>query len=426
MDGKKNFNDYTIAHDLHDRKRFRSNDVLLDEINKDLTFNDLMLSKKTLDGLSRCGFEKPSPVQLEAIPLGRCGFDLVVQSKAGTGKTCVFSVIALEALQSNPNNVCQTVIVAPTREIATQIYDVISHMGCYYEELRCALCIGGVDLKQDRARLKGVGESAGDQCQIVIGTPGRLRQLIGLNILATQDVELFVLDEADKLMDDQFKVQIDEIYKRLPLDKQMLVTSATYPDKLALFLQRYMQSAKYIQVGKDISLEAIEEYYLESKAGHSCKKSLDNKLQTLKSLLSSVTFKKCLVFTNYQARAPIICDYLNNDNAFTSQYGSTNYLCAELSQEQRNSIFLRFKNSDQKLLISTDISARGIDIEGIDVVVNVDIPHDRATYYHRIGRAGRFGQTGKAVSIVSSETIDQSVFNKYVKSEKMSRFTWTT
>lgn len=408
---------YKLAHDLEDTSVSRSKDVALGE---DISFLDLQLNQKTLDGLHRCGFIKPSPVQLESIPLGRCGFDLVVQSKAGTGKTCIFTILALEALRFNTSNNTQSLIIAPTREIATQIHEVISAVGSAHEELRCALCIGGIGVKQDRATLES-HRNGGSSCQIVIGTPGRVRQLIELNILKTQSIELFVLDESDKLMDEQFKFQIDEIYKRLPIDRQMIVTSATYPNELSDFLKRYMRTPKFIRVGKEISLEAIKEYYIISRAGHSTKKLLDNKLATLKALITKMDFCKCFIFTNYQARAPLICDSLNEDEEIADKVGIINYICAELSQEARTQVFLNFKQSDQKVLVSTDVSARGIDIHDIDLVINLDLPVDSTTYYHRIGRAGRFGQSGIAVTIVSNERLDQSNFEKFIKSERMNK-----
>lgn len=408
---------FQIAHDLSDFSRTRSKDVTLEE---DVTFQDLLLGANTLLGLQRCGFRRPSPIQLETIPLGRCGFDMVIQSKAGTGKTCIFTLIALEALQFNLQNCTQTLIVAPTREIAIQVHEVISHVGSAYENLNCAICIGGIGVKEDRTRLAQLGGDRGT-CQIVVGTPGRLKQLIELNILKTHLIELFVLDEADKLMDEQFKNQIDEIYKRLPKDKQMIVTSATYSNELDLFLQQYMEAPKSIRVGKGLSLEFVEEFYVNSKAGHSRKKSLENKLETLRSLLNQSEFTKCFIFTNFQARAPIICDNLNKDESFLERHKSASYICAELSQEQRNLVFAKFRNSDQKLLVSTDISARGIDIKNIELVINFDLPTDNSTYYHRIGRAGRFGQPGRAVSIVSDESVDQSVFKKSVNSDRISK-----
>lgn len=382
-----------LAHDTENSSVSRSNDVLLEE---DVTFADLHLCDKTLEGLHRCGFIRPSPIQLETISLGRFGFDLVIQSKAGTGKTCIFTIVALEALKFNASRSTQTLIIAPTREIASQIYEVISSVGSAYADLRCALCIGGICVKQDRSALDA-HRNEGSSCQIVIGTPGRVKQLIELNILNTQAIELFVLDESDKLMDQQFKVQIDEIYKRLPPDRQMIVTSATYPNELSSFLKRYMRAPKFIQKGKEISLEAIQEYYVTSKAGHSTRKSIDNKFKTLKVLLMKEIFCKCFVFTNYQARAPLICDYLNEDGEILERIGEVNYICAELTQEARTEVFLKFKRSNQKVLVSTDVSARGIDIHDIDLVVNLDLPVDSTTYYHRIGRAGRFGQSGKAI-----------------------------
>lgn len=413
---------HRIAHDLNDSNVKRSKDVVSEE---DVIFDDLKLSCRTLQGLRRCGFSRPSPVQLQAVPLGRCGLDLVVQSKAGTGKTCIFTIIALEALKFNPNNCTQSLIIAPTREIASQIHEVISSVGSAYEQLRCALCIGGVGVKQDRATLNS-RRHAGSSCQIVVGTPGRIKQLIELNILRTQQIELFVLDEADKLIDEQFKDQIDEIYKRLSADRQMIVTSATYPNELSEFLKRYMKAPIMIKVGKEISLEAVEEYYITSRAGNSLKQSIDNKLSTLKQILMEEDFHKCFIFTNYQARAPQICDNLNEDRTFLEAFGTIDYICAELSQEARTAVFLKFKQSDEKALVSTDISARGIDIQGIDLVINFDLPVDNATYYHRIGRAGRFGKPGKAISIVSSDCTDQSIFRRIVKSDRINKLDLTT
>lgn len=427
MDLDSHDDQFRVAHDLSDSTKTRSLDVLLEGHDSNVTFKDLMLTTSTHEGLMKCGFERPSPVQLESIPLGRCGLDLVVQSKAGTGKTCIFAVVALEALQFNPNHTTQTLIVAPTREIATQIYEVIERLGSCFEYLQCALCIGGVDVKQDKARLNTNAKSnTGGQCQIIVGTPGRLKQLIDMNILKTTNIELLVLDEADKLMDDQFKVQIDYIFKRLPSDKQMIVTSATYPNQLSLFLQKYMHESRFIKVGKELSLEAMEEYYVESKAGHSSKKTLELKLTVLKDLLKHFDFKKGFIFTNYQARAPVICNCLNCDTDFIDVFGPTNYLCAELSQVQRNIVFKKFKDSSQRLLISTDISARGVDIHGVELVINFDLPQDQSTYYHRIGRAGRFGQPGKAISLVSGESVDKSLFELNVKSDRISKLTLPT
>lgn len=402
-----------------DYKLTRSKDVILEE---DITFKELLLSKETYVGLEKCEFDQPSPIQLETIPLGCCGFDLIVQSKAGTGKTCVFAIIALESLQFNPQGNTQTLIVTPTREIAIQIHEVINLLGSGYRKLQCSLCIGGTEVKQDRLNLSCYenGSFRRRSSQIVVGTPGRIKQLIELGILKTQFIELFVLDEADKLMDEQFKSQIDEIYERLPIDKQMIVTSATYPNELSSFLQQYMREAKNIRVGKELSLEAVDEFYVSSKAGYSSKMTLENKYEILKLLLQKIDFEKCFIFTNFQARAPIICDNLNKDESFVSKYGFTSYISAELPQDIRNKVFIEFKTDPkQKILISTDVSARGIDIQGIELVINFDLPQDNATYYHRIGRAGRFGRAGKAVSIVSDDNVDQSVFRKSIKSNRI-------
>jgi len=416
MDQPKVLDEYLLAHDLTDQ--LRSVDVLLDE---DIKFADLHLSPAVLEGLNRCGFSRPSPVQLRSLPIGRCGFDLIIQSKAGTGKTCVFAVIALEALKFNHGSHPQTLVIAPTREVAIQIHEFISTMGSNQPDLSCSLCIGGVDVKEDRVNLNRGS-------QILVGTPGRLKQLIDLNILKTQHIELFVLDEADKLMEEQFKIQIDEIYRRLPRDKQMIATSATYPNELDKFIRKYMQAPQSIRFGEEIRLEAMEEFYLASPAGSSAKKDLENKLSLLKSFLTSgLDFRKCFIFTNYQARAPIICNYLNKDEAFVLHNGNVDYLCAELTQSERNQNYNNFRQSkERKLLISTDVSARGLDIRDIDVVINFDIPSDKVTYYHRIGRAGRFGQAGRAFTLVSESSLDQILFKKSLETDRIKPFPFKT
>lgn len=384
----------------------RSSDVILDQ---SLSFADLQLSQETLLGIKASGYEHPSPVQLQYIPLGRCGLDLVVQSKAGTGKTCVFTVIALETLEFNKTSPIQCIIIAPIREIAIQIHDVITTLGSGYKQLNVALCIGGTDVKLDRGQLSPIAENP---CQIVVGTPGRIKQLIELSILKTNHVELFILDEADKLMDDQFKIQVDEIYKRLPRNKQMVVTSATYPNELDIFLQKYMQAPQRLSKCSNLSLEALNEYFIEVEAGHSVKKTVEKKLNLLRVILDKTNFDQCVIFTNYQTRAPIICNYLNSDSDFIERVKNVSYICSELPQNERIRIFESFKKSSCKILVSTDVSARGIDIEGVDLVINLDIPIDNSTYYHRVGRAGRFGAPGTAITLVANESVDQTQFKK--------------
>lgn len=193
-----------LAHNLNDSSRWRSEDVALSDSNRQTTFEQLQLSRDVLNGLKSAGFIRPSPIQLQAIPLGRCGLDLIVQSKSGTGKTCVFAIIAFEMLKT-ASRATQVLILAPTREIAYQIGEVMNEIGSCIRNLRCVTLIGGTKLKEDREKLR--------LCHIAIGTPGRVKQLIEMNLLKTISIRLFVLDEADKLLDSRFKSQIGKLFK---------------------------------------------------------------------------------------------------------------------------------------------------------------------------------------------------------------------
>ncbi|EHB10982.1 Putative ATP-dependent RNA helicase DDX20 [Heterocephalus glaber] len=224
------------AHDIGS-PRTRTGDVLLPE---PADFESLLLSRPVLEGLRAAGFQRPSPVQLKAIPLGRCGFDLIVQAKSGTGKTCVFSTIALDSLVLE-NCSTQILILAPTREIAVQIHSVITAIGIKMEGLECHVFIGGTPLSQDKARLK--------KCHIAVGSPGRIKQLIELDYLNPGSIRLFILDEADKLLEEgSFQEQINWIYSSLPASKQMLAVSATYPEFLANALTRYMREPTFVRL----------------------------------------------------------------------------------------------------------------------------------------------------------------------------------
>ncbi|KAH0618929.1 hypothetical protein JD844_018480 [Phrynosoma platyrhinos] len=288
----------------------RTRDVHMHEGPED--FSSLLLSAPVLEGLKAAGFLRPSPVQLKAIPLGRCGLDLIVQAKSGTGKTCVFSTIALDSLILE-SPVTQILVLAPTREIAVQIHAVITTIGIKMEGLDCHVFIGGTPLNQDKIRLK--------KCHIAVGTPGRIKQLIELDYLNTASIRLFILDEADKLLEEgSFQEQINWIYSSLPANKQMLAVSATYPESLA------------------------------------------NTLTSAQHLADLLTSK-----------------------------GSMN-------QNQRLDAMAKLKQFHCRVLISTDLTSRGIDAEKVNLVINLDVPLDWETYMHRIGRAGRFGTLGLSVT----------------------------
>ncbi|XP_028652187.2 probable ATP-dependent RNA helicase DDX20 [Erpetoichthys calabaricus] len=368
------------AHDVPSRRR--TDDVFLAD---KIDFSSLLLSETVQRGLAAAGFQRPSPVQLKAIPLGRCGLDLIVQAKSGTGKTCVFATIALDSLVlENPS--IQVLVLAPTREIAVQIHSVITAIGVEMEGLECHVFIGGTPLSQDRARLK--------KCHVAVGSPGRVKQLIELGYLSTTGVRLFVLDEADKLLEEgSFQEQINWIYSSLPVNKQMLALSATYPASLEEHLTRYMRDPAFVRMNPtDPGLIGLKQYYKLVKSHPLPHKIFEEKVQHLLELFGKVPFNQALVFSNLHSRAQHLADILTSKNL------PAVCISGGLTQEQRMEAMSRLKQYKCRVLISTDLTSRGIDADKVNLVINLDVPQDWETYMHRIGRAGRFGTLGLAVT----------------------------
>lgn len=371
-----------VAHNIEGKSR--TGDVLISE---NVNFSGLLLSDNILSGLQKAGFQRPSPIQLKAIPLGRCGLDLIVQAKSGTGKTCVFSVIALEGIQTK-SFALQVLVLAPTREIATQIWDVINSIGQCIPTLRCHTFIGGMPVVEDKQKLK--------RCHIAVGTPGRIKQLIETNIMNTDSIRMFVLDEADKLLEESFQEQINWIYSTLPENKQMLALSATYPEYLAQHLTSYMRNPTFLRLNiSDPALLGIKQFKRVVDYHALPNKVFDNKTKVVIELLSSVNFQQCLIFSNLQTRAQNMADVL------ISHGWPTACIAGSHDQRDRNEAMSQLKAYKCRVLISTDLTSRGIDADKVNMVINLDVPKDHETYLHRIGRAGRFGTFGAAVNIIS-------------------------
>lgn len=381
------------AHSL-DSALVRTSDI---RINENVDFRSLLLSEPVLQGLAQAGFVRPSPIQLKAIPIGRYGLDLIVQAKSGTGKTCVFAVIALENVILECQNV-QVLILAPTREIAVQISQVILSVGACMAKLKCSAFIGGTPFSKDKFKLR--------QCHIAVGTPGRIKQLIEEGFLRTESIRLFVLDEADKLIAEGFQETINWIYSCLPESKQMLALSATYPESLAQLLTQYMKSPTFVRLNvTDPSLLGVKQYYCITPLRALPQKTFDAKVDILIQILNGLSFNQCLVFSNFQAKAQMLASLL------TSHGWPTMYLAGSQAQHQRLLAMASLQQYHCRILVSTDLSARGIDAENVNVVVNMDVPMEADTYLHRIGRAGRFGTVAIAVTIATEGKEAEALFS---------------
>ncbi|XP_057296423.1 probable ATP-dependent RNA helicase DDX20 [Hydractinia symbiolongicarpus] len=360
-------------------------------------FESLLLSPKVLSGLKHAGFCQPSPIQLEAIPLAKCGLDLICQAKSGTGKTCVFAVCALEAVDVK-SLATQVLVLAPTREIAHQIFSVVSTLSVSMEHLHCSLFIGGIPVEKDIKNAQS--------CHIAIGTPGRIRQLIQEKHIRTQSIRLFVLDEADKLLEEgSFQEQINWIFSTLGTHKQVLALSATYPEYLASYLENYMQDPVHVRINpKDVTLKGIRQYYKPVSFHPLPHKAFQEKCSVLLEIIRKLPFQQCMIFSNYQTRAEHLCKTLNKEG------WPCTYIAGSQVQTARLHAMNQLKNYNCRILITTDLTSRGIDCDKVNLVINLDLPWDTDTYLHRIGRAGRFGSYGVAISIVTEGDEYKKIF----------------
>ncbi|CAH8498021.1 unnamed protein product [Schistosoma intercalatum] len=397
-----------LAHDLTQEQK-RTADVLGENVSngncansRNIHFVDLQLSTPVLHGLHDAGFIRPSPIQVKAIPLGRLGMDLIVQAKSGTGKTVVFAVVILEAINVKRPTI-QAIVLSPTREIAFQSQMVIERLASHIPGLKCHLFVGGLPLADDLRHLSN--------CHIVVGTPGRVRYLLEAGYLSTDHVRQFVLDEADLLLsggtdakltggsaNNAFPADINYIWWSLPQSKQVLALSATYTDYLVNeHLPRYMNDPAIIRLAvKDPALIGVRQFFhLIQPTTRAPISVFDAKIRFLCKLLNATEFQQCLIFSNFHNNAQDLCD------ALSSRGWPVSYISSSLEQRERFRAFNKLRTFQCRVLITTDLTSRGIDAENVNLVISLEVPWEHETYVHRVGRAGRFGSYGASVVIVS-------------------------
>lgn len=378
---------HIIAHDID--KKPRTRDI---KVQEDITFYQMGFSQKILDGLSLCGFQRPSPIQLKAIPLGRCGFDLIVRAKSGTGKTLVFCIISLEMIDIDISSV-QVLVLAPTREIAVQIAQVFSSVACEIEGLKVEVFIGGTAIESDKKKL--------NNCHIAVGAPGRIRHLIDKEFLKVENVRLFILDEADKLMETSFQKDINYIFSKLPLSKQVIASSATYPGDLEIFLQAYMCSPVLASPdNNEPILVGLTQFITVVPSHPNVMKQVQIKVDELIKIFNKIPFKQSLVFSNYQSRAQSVC------NKISAMGFKATFFAGNQDMNKRLEAINKLKTFKCKIMVTTDLTARGIDADNVNLVINLDLPIDAPTYLHRIGRAGRYGSYGLSITIIAENELE--------------------
>jgi translation initiation factor 4A len=348
------------------------------------SFDDLDLQEGLLRGIYSYGFERPSAIQQRGIRPILDGRDTIGQAQSGTGKTATFTIGALQRIDY-ANRECQALILAPTRELAQQIQKVVLALGDYLK-IKCHACIGGTSVRDDIDRLRD-----GQHC--VVGTPGRVMDMLSKRHLRADNLLVFVLDEADEMLSRGFKDQIYDIFKTLPANVQVCLFSATMAPEILDLTTKFMRDAVRILVKKDeLTLEGIRQFYVAIEKE-------EWKLDTLCDLYETLTITQAIIYCNTRRKVDFLADQM------TKRDFTVSTMHAELDQKERDLIMREFRSGSSRVLISTDLLARGIDVQQVSLVINYDLPQNMENYLHRIGRSGRFGRKGVAINFVTNNDV---------------------
>jgi len=349
------------------------------------SFREFLLKPELLRAIGDCGFEHPSEVQHEALPQGILGTDVLCQAKSGMGKTAVFVLTVLQQLEPVDGEVA-CIVLCHTRELAFQICHEFDRFKKYLPNLKTAVFYGGIPVQANRDTLKN------DPPHIVIGTPGRLLQLAEEKALKLNKVKHFIIDECDKVLESvDMRSDVQKIFQMCPRDKQVEMFSATLSDPMRGLSKKFMNNPLeiYINDGAKLTLHGLQQYYISLEEKEKNRKLVD--------LLDALEFNQVVIFVSSVRRAEELNKILNECNfPSTCIHGS-------LKQEERIAKYKAFKDFQTRMMVATDVFGRGIDISRVNVVINYDMPVDSDSYLHRVGRAGRFGTKGLAISFVSSK-----------------------
>lgn len=365
-------------------------------------FKDFLLKPELLRAIQDCGFEHPSEVQHECIPQAILGQDVICQAKSGMGKTAVFVISTLQQLEPVDGEV-SVIVLCHTRELAFQITHEFERFSTYLKSVRVANFFGGLPIKQHRELLKDKDKSP----HILVGTPGRIKGLAEEGTLDLSHVRHFIVDECDKCLESiDMRADVQAIFKRTPHDKQVMMFSATLSSDVRPVCKKFMRDPMEIYVDDEakLTLHGLVQHYVMLNE--------DQKNRKLNDLLDALDFNQVVIFVKSVARARELNRLLNECN-----FPST-AIHAGMDQQQRLKVYKEFKEGQKRILVATDLVGRGIDIERVNIVINYDMPetdekhgNGADTYLHRVGRAGRFGTKGLAITFVASPA-DSEVLNQ--------------
>ncbi|ARF11626.1 translation initiation factor 4A-III [Klosneuvirus KNV1] len=350
-------------------------------------FDDMQLKTNLLRGIYGYGFEKPSLIQSKAIPYIMSGKDLIAQSQAGTGKTGAFVISAFQKIDESVKGT-QAIILAHTRELAQQIYEVSKNLG-QYTNIKTVLCIGGQNIQQTQSELS-------NETSLVIGTPGRIIDLIKRRIISTRLIRILIIDEADEMLSYSFQEQIKTIIKYISDKAQVCLFSATLSEPVLELTKHFMNEPHNILIKPEkLTLDGVKQFYIDTD-------SELWKFETLCDIYNILSVSQTIIYVNTIKRSIELKKQLE-EKRFT-----VSLIHSDMPIDERIKIMKDFRSGSSRILISTDLLARGIDIQQISIVINYDFPRGKnfkESYIHRIGRSGRFGKKGIAINLLTKHDV---------------------
>ena len=349
-----------------------------------MTFEEMCLDTRIMRAIAEMGFEQPSPIQAQSIPIAVEGKDMIGQARTGTGKTASFGIPMLQRINPKDKNL-QAIVLCPTRELAIQSANEIRKLAKFLHGIKVLPIYGGQEISKQIRSLKG-------GVQIVIGTPGRVMDHLRRHTLKPQTVDIVVLDEADEMLNMGFREDIETILGQLPEERQTMLFSATMPKPILEIAKRYLHEPEIVKViQKELTVPKIEQYYYEVNPR--------KKNDVLSRLLDMYDPSLSLVFCNTKRKVDELVADLKGRGYFAEG------LHGDMKQSQRDRVMNGFRNGRTDILVATDVAARGIDVDDVEAVFNYDVPQDDEYYVHRIGRPGRAGREGRAFTLVVGKEI---------------------
>lgn len=344
------------------------------------SFEDLDLKDKLLRGIYACGYEKPSSIQKKAILPVIDKNDVIAQAQSGTGKTATFSIGMLQNIDESVQET-QALVLSHTRELSLQIFDVVKNLSSYMG-ISYNLSVGGTTIRDNIDELL-------KNPQVVIGTPGRVLDMINKKALNTRQLKILVVDEADEMLSKIFSNQIYDIFRFLPNNIQVGLFSATMTPEFFKISNNFMREpVKILVKNEELTLEGIKQFYINIE-------KQEFKFDTLCDIYEACSISQTIIYCNSKRTVDEISQKLVDNNfSISSIHG-------EMSQTERNDIMQRFRSGETRILISTDLLSRGIDVQQVSLVINFDVPNNPESYIHRIGRSGRYGRKGVAINFVT-------------------------